>query len=1074
MNKLLTKAAKLLLGLSLAAGVGVAIGSKAAERVDALVANDFVSLANGKGVSGGNADLTTSAFTVSSSGITLSFNNAFGSSSSQLRVYKNSSITLTYDSTVDSISAISMTATGTNYTGTTWTGATISSTTITWSSTSNNTTITATGGQARLSAISITYTAAASTPTLSVSPESLILLNGASQSLTATAQNGTGSVGWQTSNAAIASISTASGNSTTVTGEAPGYATITSSYSTASNVLVKVLVKEHAGTQADPYSVADSRNAIDVGLGLSNVYAIGKVSAIPTAYNSQYGNITFNFVDVSGDTNFIQAYRCTGTDAADVAVGDTVLVSGTLLKHNSTYEFGEGCTLVTLTPASGSINITFDSDGGTDPDPISRDSGETFAFPGAGTKANYIFKGWSSDGGTTVYAEGATSPAVVDDIEYVAIWQTEGTEADPYTVTEARAAITSGLGVKGAYATGIVSAINEAYSAEYSNITFSFSVDGDTNSDQLKAYRCTGTDAADVTVGDTVVVTGNLILHSSDYEFAQGCVLTELTHPVVVTHDVTYSAGSNGSGSYVHADQTEGTYSLLPFASLTGVSASSGYRFKSYTLNGDERAPGYEFTLDSDVSITVNFEVIPSGTEVSTTIADYASNNSWVNSTTQYFTINLDPVTLTAAGGGNTGKYYSSDESWRLYASSNDTLTISVPSGCTLVSTTLTFSGTLTFGGNNVSSGSEVSLSGTSAVFTVTANVKITEISVLYSGSAASYTITYDSNGGSGTMESTTGSNPAVASCTFTAPSGKEFSKWNSQSDGEGDDYAVGATVSQNITLYAIWSNQAVNPSEYFTKITSTSDISDGKYVIAYDAENIIFDGSLTSLDAISNYKEMTLANLLTSYFTFEDDGVKAASGKYIGKSSYANGLDSSDAVIEHNAPSISDGNVVISVTTSGGDVTLKYNKTSGQTRFRYYKSGQEDIQLYKVNFEKVLLELVTCNAQGTSEPTGTSWATLESYFNTLSTSEKNALKTSSSDAMAKYDYIVGKYNPTNNNSSTYKNFIGRTVTPVGGARLALGSMAENSNTIAIIVIISLVSVTAIGGYFFIKRKEVE
>ena len=30
----------------------------------------------------------------------------------------------------------------------------------------------------------------------------------------------------------------------------------------------------------------------------------------------------------------------------------------------------------------------------------------------------------------------------------------------------------------------------------------------------------------------------------------------------------------------------------------------------------------------------------------------------------------------------------------------------------------------------------------------------------------------------------------------------------------------------------------------------------------------------------------------------------------------------------------------------------------------------------------------------------------------------------------------------------------------------------ENANTIAIIVIISLVSVTAIGGYFFIKRRE--
>ena len=40
-------------------------------------------------------------------------------------------------------------------------------------------------------------------------------------------------------------------------------------------------------------------------------------------------------------------------------------------------------------------------------------------------------------------------------------------------------------------------------------------------------------------------------------------------------------------------------------------------------------------------------------------------------------------------------------------------------------------------------------------------------------------------------------------------------------------------------------------------------------------------------------------------------------------------------------------------------------------------------------------------------------------------------------------------------------------------SRTILGSVVgENSNTIAIIVIISLVSVTAIGGYFFIKRRE--
>ena len=106
---------------------------------------------------------------------------------------------------------------------------------------------------------------------------------------------------------------------------------------------------EHAGTEADPYTVADAHTAIDANVGFTNVYATGIVSAIPTAYNSTYGNVTFNMVDEEGDEVFLQAYRCTGNEAADVTVGDVVVVCGNLIKYGSTYEFGQGCQLVSLT-----------------------------------------------------------------------------------------------------------------------------------------------------------------------------------------------------------------------------------------------------------------------------------------------------------------------------------------------------------------------------------------------------------------------------------------------------------------------------------------------------------------------------------------------------------------------------------------------------------------------------------------------------------------------------------------------------------------------------------------------------
>ena len=105
-------------------------------------------------------------------------------------------------------------------------------------------------------------------------------------------------------------------------------------------------------TKTVPYTVAEARAAIDAGTGTQGVYATGIVSAIPTAYNASYENITFNFVDAEGDEVFLPAYRCGGAEAADVQVGDVVVVYGNLTKYGSTYEFGQGCELISLTHSS--------------------------------------------------------------------------------------------------------------------------------------------------------------------------------------------------------------------------------------------------------------------------------------------------------------------------------------------------------------------------------------------------------------------------------------------------------------------------------------------------------------------------------------------------------------------------------------------------------------------------------------------------------------------------------------------------------------------------------------------------
>ena len=115
---------------------------------------------------------------------------------------------------------------------------------------------------------------------------------------------------------------------------------------------------EHAGTEADPYTVADAHAAIDGNTGLEQVYATGIVSTIVSEYSSEYQNVSFDFVDETGDEVSLRAYRCGGNDAANVAVGDVVVVKGNLTKYGNVYEFAQGCELVSLThPIVPSITV---------------------------------------------------------------------------------------------------------------------------------------------------------------------------------------------------------------------------------------------------------------------------------------------------------------------------------------------------------------------------------------------------------------------------------------------------------------------------------------------------------------------------------------------------------------------------------------------------------------------------------------------------------------------------------------------------------------------------------------------
>ena len=186
-----------------------------------------------------------------------------------------------------------------------------------------------------------------------------------------------------------------------------------------------------------------------------------------------------------------------------------------------------------------------------------------------------------------------------------------------------------------------------------------------------------------------------------------------------------------------------------------------------------------------------------------------------------------------------------------------------------------------------------------------------------------------------------------------------KFLGWSESEDVSGTPVFVAnnTPVTTDMTLYAIFGKGGST----YNKVTSTGDITDGEYLIVNEDASKAFDGSLETLDATDNVIDVTInegvieSTDATDAATFTIDTtagtLQSASGKYIGIGSNSNGLkQADDADTYTNTFSIdNNNNAVISAVFEGSTMSLRYNKTSGQNRFRYYKNaGQEAIQLYK------------------------------------------------------------------------------------------------------------------------------
>ena len=153
---------------------------------------------------------------------------------------------------------------------------------------------------------------------------------------------------------------------------------------------------------------------------------------------------------------------------------------------------------------------------------------------------------------------------------------------------------------------------------------------------------------------------------------------------------------------------------------------------------------------------------------------------------------------------------------------------------------------------------------------TVSGNLITSDLYAMYSNECS---ITYNSNGGSGSMTKQTGTGYynafgtyegaafTIKDCSFTPPSGKRFGSWNQKADGSGTTYSSSVTTSYNIILYAIWVK--ARPSNWSWQ---TSGISSGSSM------NYIKNGTTVTPTPLTAAEWLAFMNRIKEFYVYDNN----------------------------------------------------------------------------------------------------------------------------------------------------------------------------------------------------------
>ena len=740
----------------------------------------------------------------------------------------------------------------------------------------------------------------------------------------------------------------------------------------ASNIKVNSLKL----TVASDATFENKTDEVTINFAENSTLTFTPTSTTEWAAGSYY-KITFNVTNTSGSNRFVEFKKATFFHTEEGAAREaTVTIGKTSMNIGETTDVTTNGPALTLT----SSNAAIASVANTTVTGVAAGTATITATWAEGTVDNVLFAAGSKSFDVTVVDPNGP-----------------GTENNPYTVAQARAAIDTGTGVKGVYVSGIVSEIVTPFNAQYGNISFNISEDGTTEAEQLQAFRCfKGANnehfesADDVMVGDKVVLLGNLTIYNSTYELEAGNYVVSLEREnAKESAGISYSASSytatlgeanefptlanpnnltvtyTSSNTDVATISAEGNVTIVA-AGTTTIKATTAeddnyYAGEaSYVLSVvDPNAPGMTadnpFTVADVLALYENNEVPANEVYVKGIISRITSLNPPTYSNARYY-ISDD--------GTQNGEFYVYNGKYLDGADFTANDQIMVGDEVVVYGKLTTYSGTNEFAAGNyiVSLNRPEQKETPEILFQNEAGEAVTKVT-LRVGESTTLTVLPED------LEMTfTNSDETVATWENGTITALAAGTTTITANFAGNDTYNAATATLTVVVKE---QQPVVEGKSFVKVTSESELTDGNYLIVYETDGLAFNGGLETLDAIGNTigvdiventiaaNDANKAAVFTLASTDEGYTLLSASGLYIGQTSDANGLAAKEEALYNTISFGEEGEANI---VSGG-AYLRYNAASNQTRFRYYKSAsytsQKAVHLYKLTDQEPIASKV-------------------------------------------------------------------------------------------------------------------